>query len=80
MHQPFIRQWGLARLILSNSSYGVDVNMNITTKQILYALTTNCDNAKSMAAINIYIDNTTIKAHPAGSSGADRFFWVTLCL
>ena len=75
-----IIQWGLARLILSNSSYGVDVNMNITTKQILYALTTNCDNAKSMAAINIYIDNTTIKAHPAGSSGADRFFWVTLCL
>ena len=69
------KQWGISRL---NSSYDVDINMNISISDILCAITTNCDNAISQAGVNIYIYNQTIKAHGTQTLGNDKFFWFAL--
>ncbi len=70
-----IIQWGISRL---NSSYDVDINMNIGISNILCAITTNCDNAISQAGVNIYIYNQIIKAHGTQTPGNDKFFWFAL--
>ena len=70
-----IIQWGISRL---NSSYDVDINMNISISNILCAITTNCDNAISQAGVNIYIYNQIIKAHGTQTPGNDKFFWFAL--
>ena len=70
-----IIQWGISRL---NSSYDVDINMNISISDILCAITTNCDNAISQAGVNIYIYNQIIKAHGTQTLGNDKFFWFAL--
>lgn len=70
-----IIQWGISRL---NSSYDVNINMNISISDILCAITTNCDNASSQAGVNIYIYNQIIKAHGTQTLGNDKFFWFAL--
>lgn len=83
IHQPFNKQWGTDRLILSSGTdnrYRKTVNLNISISKVYSSLAIDGDNLNSSASLNVYTDNKTIKIHNANPEfgGPDMFYWFAL--